>query len=99
MVVSIHAPVWGATSRWIHGEQSRNVSIHAPVWGATHRDKLHTTLTVNEIRQLVQDFVKNSDRKFLTNKFAIESVLLNECYHAIEQRTREIYDPDQPNLL
>ena len=64
-----------------------------------HRDKLHTTLTVNEIRQLVQDFVNNTDRKFFKNKFAIESVLLNECYHAIEQRTREIYDPDQPNLL
>ena len=25
----------GCDSRWIHGEQSRNVSIHAPVWGAT----------------------------------------------------------------
>ena len=57
-----------------------------------HRDKLHTTFTYDELRQLVQDFV-NSDRKFLTNKFAIENMLLNECFHAIEQRTRETFSP------
>ena len=33
--VSIHAPVWGATSIWIRDCGVVVVSIHAPVWGAT----------------------------------------------------------------
>ena len=33
--VSIHAPVWGATSDWIPVSDLPKVSIHAPVWGAT----------------------------------------------------------------
>ena len=35
VVVSIHAPVWGATKEWIKRLESEIVSIHAPVWGAT----------------------------------------------------------------
>jgi len=34
-VVSIHAPVWGATCDHYNGGCTRPVSIHAPVWGAT----------------------------------------------------------------
>ena len=34
-IVSIHAPVWGATSLAGDYPESENVSIHAPVWGAT----------------------------------------------------------------
>lgn len=63
-----------------------------------HREKLHPKFTESELRQLVQDFV-NSDPKFLTNKFAIENMMLYECEQAIERRTRAIYDPEQPNLL
>ena len=33
--VSIHAPVWGATTAATHLHHSTHVSIHAPVWGAT----------------------------------------------------------------
>ena len=33
--VSIHAPVWGATSRCRSPATQEGVSIHAPVWGAT----------------------------------------------------------------
>lgn len=63
-----------------------------------HREKLHTKFTYDELRQLVQEFV-NSDPKFLTNKYAIENMMLYECEQAIERRTRAIYDPEQPNLL
>ncbi len=35
MKVSIHAPVWGATTIRAGGEPRHHVSIHAPVWGAT----------------------------------------------------------------
>ena len=33
--VSIHAPVWGATTSSQRAKRLANVSIHAPVWGAT----------------------------------------------------------------
>ena len=33
--VSIHAPVWGATTYAIAAINGGVVSIHAPVWGAT----------------------------------------------------------------
>ena len=35
LVVSIHAPVWGATCNSETVSCYINVSIHAPVWGAT----------------------------------------------------------------
>ncbi len=35
VVVSIHAPTWGATIRSCHLRLSVKVSIHAPTWGAT----------------------------------------------------------------
>ena len=34
-LVSIHAPVWGATGFGGDGKHTNDVSIHAPVWGAT----------------------------------------------------------------
>ncbi len=37
IVVSIHAPVWGATTTRYTCERNARVSIHAPVWGATLR--------------------------------------------------------------
>ncbi len=37
--VSIHAPVWGATSRLDRWGRAIGVSIHAPVWGATQPTK------------------------------------------------------------
>ena len=37
-VVSIHAPVWGATSHPGFNDFGLTVSIHAPVWGATGMD-------------------------------------------------------------
>ena len=33
--VSIHAPVWGATTLQAYYQNGSTVSIHAPVWGAT----------------------------------------------------------------
>ena len=33
--ISIHAPVWGATSLTTAVELKERISIHAPVWGAT----------------------------------------------------------------
>ena len=36
ILVSIHAPVWGATCRHRCCRNKHGVSIHAPVWGATH---------------------------------------------------------------
>ena len=35
VMVSIHAPVWGATDDLEMAKQADAVSIHAPVWGAT----------------------------------------------------------------
>ncbi len=35
VVVSIHAPAWGATTKRIEQQLARVVSIHAPAWGAT----------------------------------------------------------------
>src|SRR4051794_20050710 len=35
VVVSIHAPVWGATPATTIAVRDCRVSIHAPVWGAT----------------------------------------------------------------
>ena len=35
LIVSIHAPVWGATKRCAKLVWFSDVSIHAPVWGAT----------------------------------------------------------------
>ena len=37
LVVSIHAPVWGATRLIDLDKNVLTVSIHAPVWGATQR--------------------------------------------------------------
>ena len=34
-IVSIHAPVWGATTSMLKIHKTHKVSIHAPVWGAT----------------------------------------------------------------
>ena len=34
-IVSIHAPVWGATAHQHFADNNDGVSIHAPVWGAT----------------------------------------------------------------
>ena len=34
-IVSIHAPVWGATVLATLKNKAGTVSIHAPVWGAT----------------------------------------------------------------
>ena len=36
LLVSIHAPVWGATHYCVSLFYVLVVSIHAPVWGATH---------------------------------------------------------------
>ena len=36
MMVSIHAPTWGATLLQIINSLTTRVSIHAPTWGATH---------------------------------------------------------------
>ena len=35
VVVSIHAPTWGATQLDMFYQQRNEVSIHAPTWGAT----------------------------------------------------------------
>ena len=37
VIVSIHAPAWGATGRPGDGSSPSPVSIHAPAWGATAR--------------------------------------------------------------
>ena len=37
--ISIHAPAWGATKRWLWYRGMRRISIHAPAWGATLRWK------------------------------------------------------------
>ena len=34
-LVSIHAPAWGATYKYIEDGKTLVVSIHAPAWGAT----------------------------------------------------------------
>ena len=35
IIISIHAPVWGATDKIRTTMNYNNISIHAPVWGAT----------------------------------------------------------------
>ena len=35
-VISIHAPVWGATDLKPVAQKIVHISIHAPVWGATY---------------------------------------------------------------
>ena len=34
-IISIHAPVWGATTQSLRCRTALSISIHAPVWGAT----------------------------------------------------------------
>ena len=41
-IVSIHAPVWGATKDEITDTDDTQVSIHAPVWGATDNEAVRT---------------------------------------------------------
>ena len=38
-MISIHAPVWGATYDEEHQVVIFDISIHAPVWGATNAEK------------------------------------------------------------
>ena len=40
LIISIHAPVWGATITVHIFNTIVAISIHAPVWGATSRTKL-----------------------------------------------------------
>ena len=37
IVISIHAPAWGATNRLCVRDTKECISIHAPAWGATER--------------------------------------------------------------
>jgi len=37
LIVSIHAPAWGATLELSQIKSDFNVSIHAPAWGATDK--------------------------------------------------------------
>ena len=41
LLVSIHAPAWGATIRFFRGQHHLQVSIHAPAWGATSESRAH----------------------------------------------------------
>ena len=41
-IISIHAPVWGATWQAKSCRQLSAISIHAPVWGATRQTYLTT---------------------------------------------------------
>ena len=36
LLISIHAPTWGATYSSLSSHESQSISIHAPTWGATH---------------------------------------------------------------
>ena len=48
LIVSIHAPTWGATGRGAKPRQATEVSIHAPTWGATQNvDKTYGMLNVS----------------------------------------------------
>ena len=40
IVISIHAPVWGATDSDVIRVRLKGISIHAPVWGATNIKRL-----------------------------------------------------------
>ena len=42
ILVSIHAPAWGATFKRAIFAQTTGVSIHAPAWGATWQASPHT---------------------------------------------------------
>ena len=35
LIISIHAPAWGATRRFNSSHTALSISIHAPAWGAT----------------------------------------------------------------
>ena len=35
LLISIHAPQWGATGHLVRGDDGEFISIHAPQWGAT----------------------------------------------------------------
>ena len=39
MIISIHAPTWGATAEDIKIASAFKISIHAPTWGATGSNK------------------------------------------------------------
>ncbi len=43
-VISIHAPVWGATDSGNPFVARTTISIHAPVWGATAQQNLCKSL-------------------------------------------------------
>ena len=44
-IISIHAPVWGATFTFELKFDIIKISIHAPVWGATFFDKTFNVIT------------------------------------------------------
>ena len=41
LLISIHAPVWGATNGKLFPLHVHRISIHAPVWGATAGARRH----------------------------------------------------------
>ena len=45
LIVSIHAPAWGATAKLKRSAIDTLVSIHAPAWGATLEDYFANALT------------------------------------------------------
>ena len=49
VVVSIHAPAWGATQHVGHAVEAGDDSIHAPAWGATYSELIARTAAVVSI--------------------------------------------------
>ena len=40
VIISIHAPAWGATIPWMYAIRGPMISIHAPAWGATKHGRI-----------------------------------------------------------
>ncbi len=57
VLVSIHAPAWGATEGVVFDGHYQTVSIHAPAWGATHTftDKSREGLSFNPRARVGRD--------------------------------------------
>ena len=62
IIVSIHAPTWGATSRYFRKYCGYGVSIHAPTWGATYEQR-----RISETAALFQSTHPHGVRRAITS--------------------------------
>ena len=71
IIISIHAPAWGATGMILEDEIGFLISIHAPAWGATGRSAVRKSVPVYfNPRSRVGSDSKNKQSIMLENQYS-----------------------------